>query len=237
MPTISVEDYLKTIYHLERRSEGRIKTKALAAALHISPPSVTSMMKSLAEEGYIDYEPYQGFKLSAKGERHALKVIRKHRLVELFLVETLGYTWDEVHAEAERLEHAISDELAHRIERYLSYPRVDPHGDPIPDAHGVIHESLAVPLDRVSAPARVVMERVLDQDPEVLRYLERISLTPGRACLVREVLPFDGQMFLELEGGCETALSQALAARIMVVIEGAVLHGDALDEAPDGTAE
>ncbi|MEC9397099.1 MAG: metal-dependent transcriptional regulator [Myxococcota bacterium] len=221
MPTISVENYLKTIYKLENRADDRVKTKGIADELDISLPSVTSMIKSLSDEGLVDYEKYRGVTLTDEGKRLALKVIRKHRLVELFLVETLGYAWDEVHAEAERLEHAISDELAHRMESFLSFPRFDPHGDPIPTADGTIHESTAIPLDSVEPGARVTMERVLDQDPEMLRYLERISLVPGRAFTVVERLPFDGQMFIELTEGAPTALSQALSTRIMVVVEDA----------------
>lgn len=219
MPTISVENYLKAIYKLENRAGDRVKTKGLADELEISLPSVTSMIKSLSEEGLVDYEKYRGVTLTDDGKKLALKVIRKHRLVELFLVETLGYTWDEVHAEAERLEHAISDELAYRMESFLSFPKFDPHGDPIPSADGTIQESIAVSLDQVEPGSQVTMERVLDQDPEMLRYLDRIALTPGKAFRVRERLPFDGQMFIELTAGTPTALSQALATRILVVVE------------------
>lgn len=219
MPTISVENYLKTIYHLEQRTGERVKNKDIAERLAISLPSVTSMLKSLAEDGLVDYKRYKGVELTERGRKLALKVIRKHRLVELFLVQTLDYNWDEVHAEAERLEHAISDELAARIERYLSFPSHDPHGDPIPSADGQVLESEAVPLDQVVVGAGVEMERVLDQDPELLRYLERIDLVPGRRGHVTEVLPYDGQLFLSIDEGDPVALSRAVASRILVVVD------------------
>lgn len=219
MPTISVENYLKTIYHLEQRHGGRVKTKSIAERLEISLPSVTSMLKSLGQEELVDYRRYKGVRLSERGRQLALKVIRKHRLVELFLVQTLEYSWDEVHAEAERLEHAVSDELAARIERYLAYPRFDPHGDPIPTAEGEVLESRAVPLEQVMPGSRVRVERVLEQDPAVLRYLEQVGMTPGQRAQVTQVLPFDGQMFVQLDGAGQLPLSQELTSRILVVVE------------------
>ncbi len=219
MPTISVENYLKAIYKLEQRRADRVKTKEIAEALEISLPSVTSMLKSLAQDDLVDYQKYKGVTLTSVGNKAALKVIRKHRLVELFLVKTLEYTWDEVHAEAERLEHAISDDLAARMERFLAFPRFDPHGDPIPTADGEIVESTAIPLDQAEAGDRITMERVLDQDPEVLRYLQRIEWIPGRAGTVEEVLSFDGQMFLDLDETGRVSLSRSLASRILVHVE------------------
>ena len=216
MPTASVENYLKAIYKLSRRRDLRVKTKEIADELQISLPSVTSMVKSLAQDGLLDYERYKGVTLTSRGEQSALCVIRKHRLVELFLVETLDYDWDEVHQEAERLEHAISNDLAARIDAFLSYPRFDPHGDPIPTADGQIHHSDAIPLDQVEVGARVSVERVLDQDPRVLRYLKRINWVPGCQGRVDEILPFDGQVFVALTSQDRVSLSAALASRILV---------------------
>lgn len=225
MPTVSVENYLKAIFHLQQRSGGRVKTKEIADRMEISLPSVTSMLKSLSDDAHVEYEKYKGVRLTDEGRLLALQVIRKHRLIELFLVHTLGYTWDEVHAEAERLEHAISDKLAARIEHFLEHPRFDPHGDPIPTADGEIFEHDAIPLDKVEVGACVRVERVLDQDSEVLRYLERVGFIPHISCIVREVLSFDGQMFLELEGAGDdgdddndndVVLSHALASKILV---------------------
>lgn len=222
MPTISVENYLKAIYQHQQRGGERVKTKEVADHLEISLPSVTSMLKSLAREGLVDYQRYHGVTLTEAGRLLALSVIRKHRLIELFLVDTLDYTWDEVHNEAERLEHAISDELAQRIERYLGSPRFDPHGDPIPTADGQIFPHEAIPLDQADVGVKLRVKRVLDQDPEVLRYLERVGLTPQTDCTIQEVLPFDGQMFLVLDGDRHVSLSNALATRLLVTpLEGA----------------
>lgn len=219
MPTISVENYLKAIYHLEIRTQSRVKTSAIAEALELSLPSVTSMLKSLSDEGLVDYERYKGARLTDSGRRAALKVIRKHRLIELFLVTTLDYTWDEVHVEAERLEHAISDELAARIEQFLSFPTVDPHGDPIPTADGQVPASRAVPLDEVPEGHHVALERVVDQDPEVLRYLERLGLTPRAELHVEEVIAIDGQMYVRRPGDPhKVALSRELARRLRVLL-------------------
>jgi DtxR family Mn-dependent transcriptional regulator len=219
MPTISVEDYIKTIYHLAQRSPGSVKTKEIADALGVALPSVTSMLKSLAGSALITYQPYHGAQLTEAGRRLALNVVRKHRLVEVFLVNTLGYTWDEVHEEAERLEHAMSDELAARIDRYLSYPRFDPHGDPIPDADGQLRDADAVPTLALSAaPLHVALrvERVLDQDPELLRYLDRVGLVPGARCSVQEVLSFDGMIFLIVAPQDRVSITHALASRLLV---------------------
>ena len=217
MTTISVENYLKSIYLLEQR-HGRAKTKALAEMLAISLPSVTSMLQTLGQEDFVDYAKYKGVCLTPKGRQAALKVIRKHRLIELFLVDTLGYSWDEVHEEAERLEHAVSDELADRIDHHLSYPKVDPHGDPIPTADGSLTAVDAKPLDKISVGLYVRVERVLDQSPDVLRYLERVGCGLGTTIVVEEILPFDGQLFLTLHDSAATlTLSQTLAARILVI--------------------
>lgn len=219
MPTVSVEDYLKSIYLLEQRTGARVKTKAIADKLEISLPSVTSMLKSLADDGLVEYQKYKGVKLSESGSLIALKVVRKHRLIELFLVNTLEYTWDEVHQEAERLEHAISDELASRIEQYLSFPLFDPHGDPIPTADGQIAESGAIPISQASLEQPVRMTRVLDQSPELLRYLDRVGLVPGSVARVLEVLAFDGQVIVSVEERDAVSLSREVASRILVEVD------------------
>lgn len=215
MPTTSVENYLKQIYHLQAAGEARVKTKDLAERLAISLPSVTSMLKSLSREGLVDYRPYRGVRLSEQGREVALRVVRNHRLIEVFLVRTLGYSWDEVHEEAERLEHAVSQELVSRIDAFLGRPKFDPHGDPIPSADGRIHERCATPLSEASEGDEVRIERVLDQEPAVLQHLERVRLTPGDTCEVQEVLPFDGQMHLIVDGR-EVSISQSLASRLLV---------------------
>ncbi len=219
MHTISVENYLKAIYHLEQRDGGRVKTKSIAGALDISLPSVTSMLKSLSADDLVVYERYKGVTLSESGRLAALKVVRKHRLIELFLVSTLDYSWDEVHHEAERLEHAISDDLAARIESFLDFPQFDPHGDPIPAADGTLpsREAHALPLSSLASGSMACLERVLDQDPELLRHLTRIGLVPGARVSILEVLPFDGQVNLNIEGSDEpTSVSRALSNILIV---------------------
>lgn len=215
MPTASVEDYLKAIFARQGDEGQRVKTKEIADDLEISLPSVSGMIKSLAEDGLVDYQPYRGVRLTEKGRRAALKVIRNHRLLEVFLVQTLDYSWDEVHAEADRLEHVVSDLLVERIDAYLNFPRFDPHGDPIPTAEGELHRREMTNLSQATAGMKFKVERVLDQTPEVLRYLDRIGLRPGASVEVREVLSFDGQMFL-LVAGIEVSISQRLARKVLV---------------------
>ena len=219
MHTISVENYLKAIYHLEQREGGRVKTKSIADALDISLPSVTSMLKSLSSDDLVVYERYKGVTLSETGRLAALKVVRKHRLVELFLVSTLDYSWDEVHREAELLEHAVSDDLAARIEAFLDFPQFDPHGDPIPSADGTLpsRDAQSVALATLTAGDLGTIERVLDQDPELLRHLTRVGLTPGARIRVVEVLPFDGQMTLDVhDAGDAVSVSRSLSHILMV---------------------
>jgi DtxR family Mn-dependent transcriptional regulator len=218
MPTISVENYLKAIYHLDPQGESLVKNKAIAERLEISLPSVTAMLKSLSDEDLVSYTRYKGVSLTPEGRSQALKVIRKHRLIELFLVDTLGYSWDEVHIEAERLEHAVSDDLASRIEEFLGHPRVDPHGDPIPTADGQVLSSHAIPLSQCSPPCSLSVERVLDQSPDLLRYLKRLRIMPGEIINVTHIQGFDGQVSLHTTGSSDTVitLTQATASRILV---------------------
>ncbi len=217
MPTQSVENYLKAVYHLQSDvdHDDRVKTKEMAEQLDISLPSVTSMLKSLAEEGLVDYRPYRGVRLTETGIKAALRVIRNHRLIEVFLVHTLGYGWDEVHDEAERLEHSVSEKLVSRIDDFLGHPKFDPHGDPIPSAEGEIHRPEAMPLSDAIPGSQYRVERVLDQEPEVLRYLDKIGLTPSETFEVVEILSFDGQMFLDIDGE-HAAISRSLASRLLV---------------------
>lgn len=214
MPTTSVENYLKAIYHLQTR-HGKVKTKDIAARLDVSLPSVSSMLQSLAGEGLVQHKPYKGAKLTDDGVIAALQVIRKHRLIEMFLVETLGFSWDEVHAEAELLEHAVSDKLAQRVDDFLGNPQFDPHGDPIPTADGQVFHRDAIPLNEAQPPDKFRITRVLDQQPDVLRHLTKLGLTPNAGIEVLEVLPFDGQMTLRVDDS-EATISRTLASRLLV---------------------
>src|SRR5687768_1110470 len=186
MPSSTVEDYLKQIY-LEQQaaaSDELVPMGKLASAMGVVPGTATSMVKALADSGLVTYEPRGGARLTRGGEQLALHVLRRHRLVELFLVKVLGLDWSEVHAEAEELEHAISDKVLERMDALLDRPRVDPHGDPIPPAKGrpadVTHRSLAT----CEVRKRLRVARVLDQNPSFLQFVERCGLTPGTQLIV-----------------------------------------------------
>ena len=215
MPTASVQDYLKTIYHLQQVSEGSIRTKEIADRLEIASPSVTNMLKSLASDGLLTYVPYQGVTLTTAGSREALKTIRKHRLIEVFLMNTLGFTWDEVHREAEALEHAVSDRLANRLDAFLGFPQTDPHGDPIPRADGSIRRPDGVALSQLPKKTGATLVRVLEQTSEILRYLADNALTPGAHVTVLREEPFDGALTVQV-GKDTVAISRSLAHRIIV---------------------
>jgi len=181
MTTSTVEDYLKCILVHEQQGDGELVSMGqIGAALEVAPGTVTAMMKTLSESDLVTYEPYSGVRLTGSGRKLAAHVLRRHRLIEQFLVKVLEFDWSEVHDEAERLEHAVSDRLIERIDEMLGFPAVDPHGDPIPTAEGHFQETQATSLLNcdVGEPLQVV--RVLDQNAEFLRLLERDGLTPGR---------------------------------------------------------
>jgi DtxR family Mn-dependent transcriptional regulator len=180
VPSLTVENYVKAIYQLCAQEDGRAAaTGKLAAALAVSPGTATSMLKTLDDAGLATYAPYEGATLTAAGRKLALRVLRRHRLIELFLQQTLGMTWDEVHDEAEHMEHAVSDTLVDRIDEYLGRPEVDPHGDPIPKADGSLGAAAHRPLAECEVGCRFRLSRVLDQSPEFLRYLSETELRLG----------------------------------------------------------
>lgn len=199
MESESVQDYLKAVYVLGRGQES-VSTSAIAAHLAVAPASVTKMVKRLADEGYLRHVPYQGVALTEDGERAAIRVIRHHRLMELYLAEVLGFPWDLVDAEAERLEHVISEEMESRIDAALGYPTTDPHGHPIPQRDGTVPEEPLIHLDQVSPGASVEIRRVSDADPELLRYLGSLGLYPGTRVRVCAHVPFGGPISLQVEG-------------------------------------
>jgi DtxR family transcriptional regulator, Mn-dependent transcriptional regulator len=212
--TDAIQDYLKEIYKLEALGR-RATTSALAERLGVSAPSVTSMMKKLALLDLVEHERYRGAALTKRGERVALEVIRHHRLLEQYLVETLGLSIDAVHAEADRLEHALSEELEAHIDRSLGFPTRDPHGDPIPGPDLTIDPSEVTPLSSLVPGTKATVERIPDGDGELLRYLSKLKLTPGRRLEVREAAPFDGPLTVRV-GGTDHAISRQLAAQIGV---------------------
>jgi DtxR family transcriptional regulator, Mn-dependent transcriptional regulator len=197
--TRSVEDYLKAIYRLtpEGRAAG---TSEIANLLELAPASVSGMVKRLSEHGLLEHVPYKGVQLTEEGRRAALRTIRRHRLIEAYLVAFLGYTWDTVHDEAERLEHAVSDQLVERMAAVLGHPSVDPHGDPIPDVDGAIHEPASTPISELPEGMPVELRRVDESDPERLRYIASIGLQPGVRVLVVDRQPFHGPITIEVEG-------------------------------------
>lgn len=216
---VALENYLKGIYQLGARDGCRVKTKALAEHLEVSLPSVTGMLRSLADEELVDYRPYQGVDLTEHGRSVALRIIRNHRLIETFLVTALGFRWDEVHDEAEVLEHAISPKLAAAIEHYLGFPKYDPHGDPIPSAEGEVEPRRSFDLSKAALGSSAVVTRIRDQSPDFLRYLEELGLVPGAQLDVIEIVPFDGPIRVRC-GGRETSLSRSQLDRIEVAPAG-----------------
>ena len=189
--TRSVEDYLKAVYSLTEREESA-STSALADVLDVQPASVTGMVKRLAECGYLEHARYRGVRLTQAGSREALRIIRRHRILETYLHMHLGYSWDDVHPEAERLEHAASDALIDRMAAILEHPSHDPHGAPIPTPSGEIEVPEFVTLNEVDLGVAVQIRAVQDDDPARLRYLETLGLVPGTRLTVKERAPFDG---------------------------------------------
>ena len=201
--TRSVEDYLKAIYHLSSQG-GFAATSDIAASLLVAPPSVSGMVKRLSETGLIEYVPYRGVTLTPQGRRAALKMIRRHRILEVFLTHQLGYDWDGVHEEAERLEHAVSDTLIERMAGALGQPQYDPHGAPIPTAAGEIEETDLVALADVPVGTEVELRQVGTEDPARLRYLAEQGLVPGTRLTVIDRQPFNGPTTVRLgNGGAE----------------------------------
>ena len=199
--SVAVQDYAKAIYSLHGRSEEPVSTSALAERLGVSPASTSAMVKRLESLGLVKREPYRGVVLSAAGARVALEVIRHHRLLELYLAEALGMSWDRVHEEAEVLEHAISPELSALIAEKLGNPTHDPHGDPIPTLDGEIDESSSVALGDLQPGDGGVFVRVSDSDSEMLRYLSERGIAPGDSLEVLERQPFDGPLLVRFGSG------------------------------------
>lgn len=217
MATLTVENYVKAIYQLCSESgDSSATTGAVAKRLSVSPGTVTSMLRTLSDAGLADYQAYEGVRLTDKGEGLALRVLRRHRLVELFLVKTLGLTWDEVHEEAEHLEHAVSDRLVDRIEEALGYPERDPHGDPIPKADGTLPtRQSSEPLTACHPTTAFVLDRVIDQSPDFLRYLSDSGLAIGTEASVIENHPSARAMVVKTGGGNVT-LGHDVAEKLLV---------------------
>jgi DtxR family Mn-dependent transcriptional regulator len=209
----SVQDYVKELFKLQ--AGGRVTTSALAERMGVAPASATAMLKKLAQLGLAEHEPYRGARLTPAGERAAIEMIRHHRLLEQYLSKSLGLSIDAVHAEADRLEHALSEELEAAIDESLGFPTRDPHGDPIPSAALELDFGAERSLDDLGVGIRAIVRRVPDSDRELLRYLDELGLVPGEGVEVRSRQPFDGPIVVRARGA-DHAISRELAARIGV---------------------
>lgn len=212
--TASMEDYLRTIYVLGGET-APVSTTALAEALRFTPASVSGMIKKLAELNLLQHEPYRGVTLTPAGTKIALEVLRHHRLIELYLSEALGYPWDKVHEEADRLEHHISEEFEARIFEALGFPTHDPHGDPIPSYEGTLPEVGGRQLTMLVAGERSVIRRVLNQDAAMLRYLATLGVVPQATVEVVHIAPFKGPVTIRVDGD-DHALGYDLAEQILM---------------------
>jgi DtxR family Mn-dependent transcriptional regulator len=218
--TQSIQDYLKHIYELTENG-GPASTNDLAARLGVKPASVTGMVQKLAsaEPALVDYHKHRGVTLTTVGEQAALEVLRHHRLLESWLVQSLGYRWDEVHEEACRLEHVISEDFEARMAAALGNPRRDPHGDPIPDADLVMPSDESHPLSSLRPPQRAVILRVTDEDPALLRHLTGLGLIPGSQLEVASYSPFDNNLTVTVQDRPSTVLGLAITSKIFVEVE------------------
>ncbi len=219
MPSLTVENYIKSIFQICQAGDGQAATGQLATALGVSPGTVTSMLKTLSESKLVTYTPYEGVRLTPAGKALALRVVRRHRLIELFLVKTLDLSWDEVHEEAEHMEHAVSDRLIDRIDAFLGHPTADPHGDPIPRSDGTLN----VPKSRTLAACQVgddfQLARVIDQSPEFLRFLSNSGLPLGVSGRIVANTPEAGIVTVCVNDH-ETTLGQAAAEKLLVTQPG-----------------
>lgn len=212
----AIEDYLKTIYALAEEEEGPVSTSRISEARDVKPASVTNMMQRLASLNLVTYEKHGGVTLTESGQRIALEVLRHHRLIELYLMEALGFSWDEVHEQADILEHVISEKLEERIAAALNHPTIDPHGDPIPAPDGTMETVVVQSLTTLGKGQRGRIARIVDDaNSEMLRYLADLGLTPGKKFVVLNTEPFDGPLTLHLDDE-QTVIGHKVAASILV---------------------
>jgi len=217
MPTSTVENYIKQIYMAQQPCSGALLPMGkLATIMNVAPGTATAMVKALADSGLVVYEPREGIRLTTGGEQLALHVLRRHRLLELFLVRMLGLDWSEVHEEAEHMEHVISDKVLERMDHLLGYPPFDPHGDPIPDAQGQVGEEALVNLSEAPDGLRAEIARVSDQDGDFLQFAERNGLTPGTSVTVVVENAHADTITLTLENRPAVALGGKAASKIFL---------------------
>jgi DtxR family Mn-dependent transcriptional regulator len=222
MASEQIENYIKNIYKLSTR-ERKVTTSSLSDKLQISPASVSEMIKKLAEEGTLTHTPYKGVELTDEGKQLALRIIRKHRLWEMFLVEVLHFKWDEIDDEAERFEHIMSDKMEAKIDHVLGHPLIDPHGDPIPTKEGNIICSMSYPLSDAHEGAAVRVLRVSDSNSEMLQYVSSIGITLNKQIAIRQKMKFDNSLLVKI-GDKEINISSTIASNIFVeTIEGRIV--------------
>ena len=216
MLSLVEENYLKAIYHLSEGGKAAVSTNSLAENMNNKAASVTDMVKRLSTKGVISYEKYHGVNISAKGRAEALKVIRKHRLWETFLVEKLDFNWDEVHEVAEQLEHIQSPLLIEKLDAFLGHPTVDPHGHPIPDVNGKIKELKHVHLSEMSAGKKVIVRSVRDGSPAFLQYLSKIGIYIGATLSILEKIEFDGSLEITIDKKNRVFISREASENLLV---------------------
>lgn len=215
MFSLSEENYLKAIYHLEQKYPVGVSTNALAEKMETKPSSVTDMLKKLSEKSLVDYKKYQGARLSDSGRKTAIGVIRKHRLWEVFLVEKLHFSWDEVHEVAEQLEHIQSEKLIKELDIFLNFPRRDPHGDPIPDENGKFSVSDKILLSELDTGKSGVCVGVRDSSPEFLQYLDKNKIALGKEIVVLEKEEFDESLKISVQGE-KMRISRTISANLYI---------------------
>ncbi len=218
MNSFTEENYLKAIYHLSKDHGSVVTTNRISETINTTAASVTDMLKKLADKNLISYVKYQGASLTETGRRTATQIIRKHRLWEVFLVDTLGFKWDEVHDIAEELEHINSTELINRLDSFLGFPKTDPHGDPIPDHEGNFNHKKLHQVSKLKAGDEGRIGGVSEHSPVFLQYLEKTGLTLGASLHIKEVLEFDGSVSLKLDQNREITISREVAKNILLIL-------------------
>lgn len=218
MLSLSEENYLKAIYHISEEGKNEVSTNAIAEALNTKPASVTDMIRKLDKKELISYVKYKGVKINETGSKAALKVIRKHRLWEVFLVNKLGFNWGEVHDVAEQLEHIHSPLLIERLDEFLGFPKFDPHGDPIPDKNGKLIIRPRIPLADLECGEKGIIASIKDDtDPSLLHYLEKIGAAPGSDIQVIDKLEFDGSLEVSINEKPAIFISKIVSENLMIV--------------------
>ncbi len=218
MLSLTEENYLKAIYHLSHESEGGVSTNAIADVMQTRAASVTDMIKRLSQKGLIAYEKYHGVTMTEAGRDSALSVVRKHRLWETFLVDKLGFSWDEVHEVAEQLEHIQSPMLVEKLDIFLGHPTHDPHGHPIPDQKGKVHERRNKPLSTAEAGTHGTVCSVADSSASFLQYLDKVGIGIGSVLEVRDKLSVDGTLEVVVDGKKRTSLTREVSENILIGI-------------------